>query len=126
MDDNNLVRYLTESFVLQVGLYKKLAAVVQKILSQLVLSRGNLAAVMGLFEEKQGLMNTISGERDRVAHSVQAWQERKSVIPSSDATARLDAVLVETENVIKSFLDAEAQLEQYLKHLVAKENRPSP
>ena len=119
---SQFVKELTRSYSLQVELYKKLNAIVQKIYGQLVLSRGDLTGVIAQFEEKQKLLNTIAAERERTQQSAEAWQQQKADAPKSEETAELDSVLAETETTIKTFLASEQQLERYLKHLAGNGN----
>ena len=120
MDCSLLVEGLIQSFTSQVELYKKLIVIVQKILGQMAISRGNFSSVMGFFEEKQKLLEQIEKERDRSKKSVEIWQKEKERIPDSEQTAHLDTILAETEKVIKEFLDIEDQLKKYLEHNMNK------
>jgi hypothetical protein len=115
------VSELIRSFVLQAQLYRKLHDCVQKMYGRLVLSRGDLPQVIGIFEEKKMLMDAISTERERSRESAGLWQQHKASIPVSADTARLNEVLAETETEIQAFLDIEQQLERYLQRLVEKE-----
>lgn len=114
MDHSIQVEELTQSYTRQLERYKELKVIVQKILGQIALSRGNFSGVMGLFEEKQRLLELIDRERENMKDSAEIWQKEKNQIPSSEHTARLDAVLAETEEAIKSFLEIEDQLKKYL------------
>ncbi len=116
MDYSILVEGLIQSFSCQVELYKKLIVIVQKVLGQIAISRGDFSSVMGLFEEKQKLLEKIEKERDRSKKSVEIWQKEKDRIPDSEQTARLDTILAEAEKVIKDFLEIEDQLKKYLEH----------
>ena len=116
MDYTILVEGLIQSFSIQVELYKKLKVVVQKVLGQIAISRGDFSSVMGLFEEKQKLLEKIEKERERSKKSVEIWQKEKDSIPDSEQTARLDTILAETEKVIEDFFEIEDQLKKYLEH----------
>ena len=116
MDYSILIEGIIQSYTAQVELYKKLKIVVQKILGQIAISRGDFSSVMGLFEEKQKLLEKIEKERDNSKKSVEIWQKEKGSIPDSEQTARLDTILAEAEKVIKDFLEIEDQLKKYLEH----------
>ena len=52
MDYSELMQTLTQSYSRQIERYKELQVIVQKILGQIAVSRGNFSGVMGLFEKK--------------------------------------------------------------------------
>lgn len=123
MDYPILIEELTQSYSRQIEWYTKLETIVQKILGQVVLSRGDFSTVMGLFEEKKRLLETITQERESMKNNVEIWQKEKSQIPPSESTAKLNAVLSDAERAIKTFLDTENQLKKYLEHnMVGKGN----
>jgi hypothetical protein len=108
---------LTGSFCLQAELYGKLNDCVHRMYGSLVLSRGDLSQVMGMFDEKQRLVNAISSERERIRDSVEVWQNSKMSRSESREAAGLSEALEKTEAAIKSFLDIERQLERYLQSM---------
>ena len=114
MDYTELIEELTQSFTSQIEIYKQLQVIVQKILGQIALSRGDFSGAMGLFEEKQKLLEKIEKERVRTNKNVEIWQREKESIPLSNEREHLDKTLAETEKVIKDFLEAEDQLKKYL------------
>ena len=116
MDYSKLIEELTQSFTSQIEIYKQLQVIVQKTLGQIALSRGDFSGVMGLFEEKQKLLEKIEKERENSYKSVETWQKEKDTIPHSDERDHLDRTLAETEKVIKDFLETEDQLKKYLEH----------
>jgi hypothetical protein len=120
MDDTTLISALVTSYELQLSLYEELATVVQKTLSQVILTRGDVSGLMGSFEQKQKLLDRILKERANAQPLVTQWQERKAGIPQSGRTERLDTLLSKTQSVIRGFLDAEEQLKKYLEHVVRK------
>ena len=109
-----LIEKLTQSYTRQIEWYSQLTVLVQKILGQIAMSRGDLSGVMVLFKEKQTLLDTITRERDDTRDYVETWQREKNAIPVTEKTEQLDSVLQETERVIKRFLDSEDQLKKYL------------
>jgi hypothetical protein len=120
MDDSALISALVASYERQLALYEELATVVQKTLSQVILTRGDVSGLMGNFERKQKLLDRILKERADVQPLVVQWQERKAGIPQSGRTMRLDALLSKIQSVIRGFLDNEEQLKKYLEHVVKK------
>jgi len=115
-----LVGDLIRSYSLQTELYRELGECIQKMYSRLILSRGDVSQVIGMFQEKQRLLNAITAERSRIEPQVQAWQRQKAAAAPEEA-GRLDAALAGTENAIASFLDIERQVEHYLTCLVERE-----
>jgi hypothetical protein len=120
MDDTTLISELVASYERQLSLYQELASVVQKTLSQVILTRGDVSGLMGNFTQKQKLLDRILKERANAQPLVTRWQERKAGIPPDSRTGRLDTLLQKTQTVIRGFLDAEEQLKKYLEHVVKK------
>ena len=110
---------LTRSYLLQLNNYKKLNALGQKILGQIVLSRGDFASTMHLFEDKKKIIDEITSERGRIASQSSTWQKNKPKIVDSVDVTKLDNILLETENAIKQFLDSEEQLKKYVSRLTS-------
>jgi hypothetical protein len=125
MDDSTLISALQESYNRQLSLYQSLASLVQKTLSQVVLTRGDVSGLMGNFAQKKGLLESILKERAETEPLVRSWQERKAMVPQSDQTARLDSLLSKTQSVIREFLEGEEQLKKYLEHVVKRGNAVS-
>lgn len=126
MDYSTLIEELTQSYTRQNEWYSQLTTLVQKILGQITLSRGDLSGVMPLFKEKQELLDTIIQERDRTKDHIEIWQKDKGNIPSNDSTERLDLVLQKTEKEIKAFLASEEQLKKYLVTLTGNGGKSTP
>ncbi len=119
MDYSPLIDNLIQSYSDQLGRYNELTILVQQILGQMALSRGDFSGVMGLFEKKKKLLQVIEEERERAKENIALWQKDKTTIPPSENTARLDAVLADTERAIEGFLETEDQLKKYLEHTLA-------
>ena len=122
MDDTTLISALQASYKRQLSLYQSLATLVQKTLSQVVLTRGDMSGLMGNFAQKKSLLESILAERAGTEPLVREWQERKATVPQNDHTARLDSLLSQTQSVIREFLEGEEQLKKYLEHVVKKGN----
>jgi hypothetical protein len=123
-DHTLLVGELERSFTLQIEWYEKLKAIVQKILSRVILSRGDMSTVKGLLAGKRDCLEAITRERERVAGSAGKWIELKASIPRTPAVMRLEAVLTDTERVIREFLETESQLQRCLEHMMRKSAAP--
>jgi succinate dehydrogenase flavin-adding protein (antitoxin of CptAB toxin-antitoxin module) len=120
MDNRELIRKLIESYKQNYTLYKKLNELVQKSLSTLVLSRGVVEGVMGLFAQKEALLKEIDTRRGEADRYVQMWKERKETIAESEDTRELDEILAKTQQEIASFLNAETQIQKYLEQAMRK------
>ena len=125
MDYSRVITKLTESYTRQHERYMELHVIVQKILGQIAISRGDFSGVMGLFEKKQQLLDVIEKEREAIKPDIEYWQNEKKFITASEAVTRLNTILAETESSIKSFLEAEDQLQRYLEHHLPQKGNPS-
>jgi hypothetical protein len=121
--NHRTVTALIGSFSRQQKLYRSLCDIVHKILSQLVLTRGDVSSVMTLFEQKQNILAAIEKERSENTDAVEAWQQKKN--SQESPSQELESVLAEMQHVIKEFLDAEDQVKRYLEHMVHKEGTSS-
>jgi hypothetical protein len=119
-DHARLVDELEASFRTQIAWYEKLKAIVEKILSQVILSRGDMSAVKNLLTQKRDCLEAITRERERVRESTREWIALKASIPHTAAVMRLETVLADTERVIREFLETESQLQKCLEHMMRK------
>ncbi|HEX7509809.1 MAG TPA: hypothetical protein VF335_00780 [Chitinivibrionales bacterium] len=117
MDDALIISQLTDSYSRQVAWYRDLSALVQKTLSQLVLSRGSVAGVMVNFEKKQSIFSQIAAERLRISDVAAQWQVRKASVAPCAGVEALNRLLGTAQTTIQEFLDAEDQLKKYLEHI---------
>ncbi|MCU0608952.1 MAG: hypothetical protein MUF22_04195 [Chitinispirillaceae bacterium] len=124
--DTMLLEDLRDSFRLQRGWYAELGALVDRILSRLILSRGDFAGVRNEFAEKQRLLECIEKERARTSGPVSIWQEQKTRFAASSAAGELDRELEQTGAVIRKFLDGEEQLKRYLERMMTKAPAAGP
>jgi hypothetical protein len=122
MDDTTLISSLQESYKRQISLYQSLASLVQKTLSQIILTRGDVSGLMGNFAQKKDLLDSILKERAESEPLVAMWQKRKADVPLNAQTAQLDSLLQKTQSVIQEFLEGEEQLKKCLEHVVKKGN----
>jgi hypothetical protein len=124
MDENDilLILQLKETFSSQLSWYRDLRDLVRKILSRLVLSRGDVSGVISGLEKKKKLLETIEAERNRTADIVMQWQQRKSNLKSDQSVEDLNVILDQMGTVIREFLDEEEQLKNYLQSIIRKES----
>jgi hypothetical protein len=122
MDDTTLISSLQVSYKRQISLYQSLASLVQKTLSQIILTRGDISGLMGNFAQKKDLLDSILKERAESEPLVALWQKRKADVPLNAQTAQLDSLLQKTQSVIQEFLEGEEQLKKCLEHVVKKGN----
>jgi multidrug resistance efflux pump len=120
VDTTSLIATLAASYRRQLEMYRTLTALVQKTLSQVVLSRGDVSGVMDSFSRKQELIDAIVNERENIGDCVVLWQERKAGLKQSPQSQELDELLKATQLVIKEFLEYEEQLKKYLEHVTKK------
>jgi hypothetical protein len=120
VDDKTLIAGLARSYTHQLELYKTLTALVQKTLSQVVLSRGDLSGLISVFAKKQELIDTIVKARQDIDAGVRLWQERKAGLRQSAQSRELDELLKKTQYAISEFLEYEEQLKKYLEHVIKK------
>jgi hypothetical protein len=120
VDNKTLIAGLTRSYTHQLELYKTLTALVQKALSHVVLSRGDLSGLIPVFTKKQELIDTIVKERQEMDPSVRLWQDRKADLRQSAQSQELDELLKTTQSAIFEFLEYEEQLKKYLEHVLKK------
>jgi hypothetical protein len=119
-NDTLILRDLKNSYRQQLFYYRALGEVVRKIMSRLELSRGDFGTIKGDLTEKQRLLTCIEQERTRTAPQVNRWQEHKQRMVLTDDAREFDAILQETETVIRDFLDGEDQLRKYIESLLRK------
>ncbi|MBD3421510.1 MAG: hypothetical protein GF398_15435 [Chitinivibrionales bacterium] len=115
---DTLVEELIGSYEQQLDWYRELNQMVQKALSTMVLSRGDISSLLTVLQRKQRLMEQITAERDSITSQIAFWQEHKATIPNSDRTAYLNSLLEKTARLIESFLDNETQIQKHLEHLM--------
>lgn len=123
-EPREIITSLCSSFSVQIEHYKTLHDRTQKILSKLILSRGDVSPLRAAFDEKQVLLEAISAEREKIKPSIVWWQENKESLGTFTFAKELDALLVVMEKAIKKFLESEDQLERHLAKL-AKVSTPS-
>jgi hypothetical protein len=126
MDDFTCISQLTASFAKQLAWYGELSRIAQKVLSQLVLSRGDAAAVMAGFLQKRAIVDMIAQERGQIREIADFYQKRKEGMKPSALKNDLDLLLAKSEAAIREFLDGEDQLKRRLEFMMDKSQVPSP
>jgi hypothetical protein len=119
-NDTLVICDLKNSYRQQLSYYRALGEIGRKIMSRLVLSRGDFGAIKDDLFEKKRILACIEDERIRTAPQVNRWQEYKRRMVLSDDAREFDAILQETETVIRDFLDGEDQLKKYIESLIRK------
>lgn len=119
-NDTEIIRELCDSYRIQLGFYNALSATVQRILSRLILSRGDLSALKTDFAEKKRFLEKIEAERLKTAPQVKIWQDTKSFHGETKEALELDGILRETGDTIRKFLDGEEQLKKHLERILQK------
>lgn len=120
MTDDVLVQKVADFSRGQLQRYGELRDITRKMLSQVVLSRGDISGVVDVFKRKQQLLGEISAERRNAREAIELWQQRKAAVRQTQDTAELDNTLQQMESTIKEFLDSEEQLKRYLEHAAGK------
>ncbi len=125
-DNEELLAALTDSYLRQLQLYRELSQLVQKALSQLVLSRGDAATIMAGVVQKGKIIDMLMEERKRIKTASVFYQSHKYRIPASPSREALADLLEKTEKAIKEFLEGEDQLKRYLKQVIEKSRAAVP
>lgn len=120
MDFKKVIDELTQSYSLQSTWYRELKILVQKILGQITLSRGDFSSVVGLFEKKSTIMDQIIKERDISKTNVDFWQNNKNNYTADEYSHKLDVVLEEVAHEIREFLEIEEQLKKCIEFTMSK------
>ena len=120
--ETGIIKELCDSYRIQLGLYNALCETAQRILSRLILSRGDLSALKTDFAEKKRYLERIEAERQKAAPQVKKWIDTKALHGETKEALELDGILSETENIIKRFLDGEEQLKKHLERLLQKKD----
>jgi hypothetical protein len=120
MNENNtvMIQELCDSFRIQLGFYSALNDTAQRILSKLILSRGDLSGLKNDFADKKRFLDQIEGERQKTAGQVKVWQDTKALHGETVEARELDGILRETEKTIRTFLDGEEQLKKHLERIL--------
>jgi hypothetical protein len=120
-NDTILIQVLKTSFSLQLQWYKELLDLDRKMMSRLVLSRGDMSGIVTGMENKNRLIDMIQMERDRTCSMVGLWQKRKNELSNND-TDRIafDEILEQIESTIREFLREEDLLKKYIDGIIKK------
>lgn len=120
-NDKILIQQLTAVLTGQLGHYREMRDLVRKMLSRVILSRGDLSGVISCLEKKKKLLDTIESERQESSVLFVQWQNRKDSIKEDAAVAAMNSILDQTEITIREFLDEEEQLKRYIEKKITKE-----
>jgi len=120
-NDKILIQQLTTVLTGQLEHYREMRDLVRKMLSRVILSRGDLSGVIPCLEKKKKLLDTIESERQQSSDLFVQWQSRKNSIREDAAVTVLNSILDQTEVTIREFLDEEEQLKRYIEKNITKE-----
>lgn len=120
-NDKILIQQLTAVLTGQLEHYREMRDLVRKMLSRVILSRGDLSGVIPCLEKKKTLLDTIESERQQSSDLFVQWQNRKASIREDAAVTVLNSILDQTEVTIREFLDEEEQLKRYIEKNITKE-----
>lgn len=121
-NDKILIQQLTAVLNSQLKHYREMRDLVSKVLSRVILSRGDLNGVIVCLEKKKELLDVIESERQKSSDLFIQWQNRKDIIRDDPAIAEMNSVLDQTEITIREFLDEEEQLKRYIEKSISKES----
>ena len=114
---NAIIERLRSSCDCQTALYTKMHDVTQRIVSQLVLSKGDLQRARQNFEEKQKLWDEIVARRLQAEPDTALWQQQKHLFSVQYDVGSLEASFDRMSKIIERYLSSEDQLKRYLEHL---------
>ncbi len=124
-DDATFITTLTESFKKQYEWYTQLKDEIQRALSSVIMSQGDLYVLKECFNKKRMLIHNIEQERHHIEPFIQQWQQQKKRLRHLPESQKLDSLLQQTETAIHDFLKSEEQLKTYLERLMQKEDTPA-
>ena len=110
-----IVDKIINSYNTQIVIYKELQLIVQKILGKLALCGGDIGSVMGMFTEKQQLLEKTIKYREDIKDELLFWSSQKDKPENEIYSKKLDAVLALVEREIGNFIRLEDQLQFYFK-----------
>jgi hypothetical protein len=122
-NDKIIIRELINSYSSQLTGYRDLCDYVRKLLSRLILSRGDISVLMSGLEKKKKLMEKIDTERQNCVANVQTWQILKTRHAQNEDVLELNNLLEKTSGQIKDFLEEEEKLKKYVEGIIAKQNQ---
>jgi hypothetical protein len=115
-----LVRELTDTFSHQVQMYRELTTLVQRMIGNLVLSRGDMSGLLSSMEKKKKMLELIETERHSHSDAIMRWQSLKNNVTMTPEVNILEKVLEDTGCAIKEFINQEEQLRTYIEKCLQK------
>ncbi|NLW31802.1 MAG: hypothetical protein GXY77_10145 [Fibrobacter sp.] len=120
-NDTILIQVLKTSFSLQLQWYRELLDLDRKMMSRLVLSRGDISGIVTGMENKNRLIDMIQMERDKTCTMVGLWEKRKNELSNNDPDrVSFDEILEQIESTIREFLREEDLLKKYIDGIINK------
>ncbi|HEX2955393.1 MAG TPA: hypothetical protein VHO70_01100 [Chitinispirillaceae bacterium] len=121
MESNTtIVRELTDTFNYQVRMYRELTLLVQKMIGNMVLSRGDMSGLLSSMEKKKKMLELIEIERHSHSDAIMRWQLLKNNVTMTSEVSVLEKVLEDTGCAIKEFINEEEQLRTYIEKCMQK------
>lgn len=121
LNDKMIVQELAVVLNSQLEHYSQLRDLVRKILSRVILARGDITGIVAGLEKKKQLLNQIETERQNSSELIAQWQQRKHFLKDDASVSDLNSILDQMEITIKEFLDEEDKLKKYIENILSKE-----
>jgi hypothetical protein len=115
-----LVNELTNTFSYQIQMYRELTTLVQRMIGNLVLSRGDMSGLLSSMEKKKKMLELIEIERHSHSDAIMRWQLMKNNVTMTPEVTILEKVLEDTGSAIKEFINEEEQLRTYIEKSMQK------
>lgn len=121
LNDKMIVQELAIVLNSQLEHYSQLRDLVRKILSRVILARGDITGIVAGLEKKKQLLDQIETERKNSSELIAQWQQRKHFLKDDASVSDLNSILDQMEITIKEFLDEEDKLKKYIENILSKE-----
>ena len=119
-ETSSAITILSNSFSKQLRWYEELAQIDGKTLSQLVLSRGDMAPLMASIRQKRSIIDLIERERSAIKDIAGFYSKNKAAMAPSPQKDDLERILAASESAMREFLEGENQLKRYLEFMMGK------
>lgn len=119
--DTILLQELIKSYQNQLALYAELNTISSKLLSRLIMSRGDLSQIVDDMKKKSTYLQKIDNERKQIYNYITQWEKIKSTLHENELSKSLDSLLGKTQERIQEFLSIEDQLKKYLDGIMQRD-----
>ena len=120
-----VIENLSEVFVKQLEIYKKLTRLSSSISADIARTKGNMNGLTGKFEEENAMLDEIMKLKEKAADDISIWLENKHKADENDVRV-LDKILKEVQEEIARFLNAEKILKKQIDFYRAKDGDRLP